>query len=115
MEKHIMLGFMIPAVFLVFAGLIRSLVRKRLVWSNFYLGLEVVLAALANALVNICERAHELEFPGQYGSDPSYGDQMTNSAVFLAAGVGILLILMVFHQQWEYIEDEKYTDRKSVV
>src|SRR5664279_3630450 len=36
--------------FLVFAGLIRSLVRKRLVWSNFYLGLEVVLAALANAL-----------------------------------------------------------------
>lgn len=37
------------------------------------------------------------------------GDQMTYSAVFLAAGVGILLILMVFHQQWEYIEDEKYT------
>ena len=111
MEIHVIWGLFIPVLFLVFTGLIKSLVRKSVNWSNFYLGLDIALAALANGVVNIVEEVHASEsLPGGY--PPEFGQQMFYSAIFIAASVGCLLTVMTIHQTLEDPLDGEKANQK---
>lgn len=104
MDKHLIFGLLIPAIFLLFTGLVKSAVKKQLLWSNFYLGLDIALAAMANAIVNIVDSVHSAE--GGYPAD--FGDKMVWTASFLVCAFGALLILLLIHQRWEDAEQGNF-------
>ena len=99
MEVHVLWGLLIPVLFLLFAGLVKSLVRKEVIWSNFYLGVDATLAALANGIVNIVDGVHEAEHSPQAAT--AFAEHMFYTSSFLTAAIGALLIVMAVHQRFE--------------
>lgn len=102
MEKHIALGLFIPVVFFGFTGLVKSIVQKEWLWSNFYLGIDIALAALANGIVNIVDGAHQAETSG--GGE--LGNHMYYTALCLVAAVGALFSAMALHQRFEVADQQ---------
>jgi len=98
MEKHILIGLTIPVLFLGFTGLTKSLIRRELFWSNFYLGVDIALAAMANGIVNIVDEVHIAELAGY---PREFGDRMVSTVILLVASFGALLVVMFIHQRWE--------------
>lgn len=74
-------------------GLIKSLVRADLAWSNFYLGLDIALAAIANGVVNM------VDMVGKHSTNAETISQ--NNAEYLVLSFALLLVTMVIHQRWE--------------
>lgn len=109
MEIHIFLGLMIPVAFFGFAGMVKSLVKSAWTWGNFYLGIDIALAAMANAIVNVVDLAHQAEGT-QYG--PTFGHAMTDTAICILLSFGALLITMGLHQRFdvpgEVISNRRY-------
>jgi hypothetical protein len=99
MEKHIFVGLLIPVAFLGFTGFVKSLIKKELMWSNFYLGIDIALAALANGIVNILDEVHVNE---QFATPTAeFVNQMYYTSVFLVCALGALLVTMTLHQKFE--------------
>jgi hypothetical protein len=98
MEIHIVMGLFIPVAFLAFAGMVKSLVRSDWKLYNFYLGMDIALAALANGIINIVDLAHRSEA----GSiDGDFAKQMTYTALSIVISVGALFGTMGLHQRFE--------------
>jgi len=106
MEKHIFLGLMIPVVFFAFTGLVKSIVKKEWLWSNFYLGIDIALAALANGIVNIVDSAHQMESASGPSIGAIYGNHMYYTTLCILAAVGALFGTMVVHQRFEIDDPE---------
>ncbi|HEV2711414.1 MAG TPA: hypothetical protein VGU67_14455 [Edaphobacter sp.] len=104
MEKHIFLGLLIPVIFFGFTGLVKSLIKKELLWSNFYLGTDIALAALANGIVNMVDGAHQVEhaLPGSVMA-AQFGNSMFYTAVCILAAVGALFGVMALHQRFDVL------------
>jgi hypothetical protein len=99
MEVHVLWGLVIPVIFLLFTGLVKSLVKKEFLWSNFYLGVDATLAALANGVVNIVDGVHETE--RSKDASAAFAGHMFYTACFLTASIGALLLVMAVHQRFE--------------
>jgi glucan phosphoethanolaminetransferase (alkaline phosphatase superfamily) len=99
MEVHVLWGLLIPVLFLILTGLVKSLVRKDLLWSTFFLGVDATLAALANGIVNIVDEVHETETSKEAAA--SLGNHMFYTACFLAVAIAVLLTVMTVHQRYE--------------
>ena len=91
---------MIPAVFLALTGLIKSLVRGKLFWSNFYLGIDIALAAFANGIINVVDLGGGLADRGLSDS-AGFAGKMYYNAMLLVLSFGVLLIVMFMHQRLE--------------
>jgi len=105
MEKHIFLGLMIPVAFFGFTGFAKSIVRKEWIWSNFYLGIDIALAALANGIVNIVDGAHQMETAVGSTVGTIYGNQMYYTSLCILAAVGALFGTIVLHQRFEVLPE----------
>lgn len=102
MEKHLVLGLLVPVVFFVFTGMVKSIVKKDWIWSNFYLGIDIALAALANGIVNILDDAHQMEGMSKLpAASTDFGNQMFYTSLCILAAVGALFGAMVVHQRYE--------------
>ena len=101
MDRHLTLTLAIPAVFLFVTGGIRSLVLGKVTWANFYLGLDLSLAALANGLVNIADIMHDIEKAEITNAIAS--DRIIYTLIFIILSGGVLLVVMLIHQRWEGI------------
>lgn len=110
MEIHICLGLLIPVAFFGFTGMVKSLVRSCWTWSNFYLGMDISLAARANGIVNIIDLAHHSE---AMAVDPDLGHQMTFTALSLLVSFGALFGTMGLHQKFEVIGNENDGNRRT--
>lgn len=88
---------MIPLMVCGFAGTVQSIVKNSWLYSNFYLGIELSLAAFAHGLLNVAEEAHHME---KFG-DPSIqiGDHMFYTVVCILAAVGALLGSIALEQR----------------
>jgi hypothetical protein len=104
MEKHILLGLLIPVFFFAFAGMAKSLVKNQWVWSNFYLGIDISLAALANGIVNIVDGVHQSE--KVLTPNLQLGSQMYYTSICIVAAVGALFGTMGLHQRFDVPCDE---------
>lgn len=97
MDIHVGLGLLIPVVFFGFTGMVKSLVKSQWTWGNFYLGIDVALAAFANAIVNIADSMHEAEkIP-----DPNLGRRMSYTVVCIVISFAALLVTMGLHQKFD--------------
>lgn len=110
MEIHVIGGLLIPPLFLVFTGLARTLVRKTGLLSNFYLGIEMTLAALATVITNIVVGAHVIENP-KCSDVPLSWQMMFNTSMFFATAVGCLLLVLTLHQKFEVLPEEEGNSR----
>ena len=109
MELHIFLGLMIPVAFFAFTGMVKSLVKSSWTWSNFYLGMDIALAALANGIVNIVDGVHQaerLKVP-----DPDFGNQMVYTSTCIVVSIGALLGSMGLHQRFD-VEGQENGSRR---
>lgn len=112
MEMHVFWGLMIPVAFLGFTGLVKSIVKKEMLWSNFYLGIDIALAALANAVVNIVDGAHQIEMHTVSPSD--IASQMLYTSLCILASIGVLLGAMALHQRFEEEADREGLDKNRL-
>lgn len=104
MEKHIICGLLIAPGLLAFTGLVITAVRRQFHWSSFYLGLELVLAGLADGLINFVERLHAAD------GHPVDGTLVGNMAwyvLFAVFSIGALFVVVVIHQRWDYFLDHE--------
>jgi hypothetical protein len=97
MEIHIFLGLMIPVAFFAFTGMVKSLVRSNWAWGNFYLGIDIALAAFANAIVNVVDSVHQTES----APNPNLGHKMAFTAICIVLSFAALLITMGLHQRFD--------------
>jgi uncharacterized membrane protein HdeD (DUF308 family) len=112
MEKHLICGLLIPPGLLVFTGLVITAVRKKFVWSSFYLGLELVLAGLADGLINFVERLHSVD-DRPYMVNGSFVSMLIWYLVFAILAVGTLFIVIVINQRWEeFLPHDQYDELK---
>jgi hypothetical protein len=104
MEKHIALGLFIPVAFFGFTGAVKSIVQKEWLWSNFYLGIDIALAALANGIVNIVDGVHQTDslptMPYEFGTHMYY------TSMCILAAVGALFGAMALHQRFDATPDD---------
>jgi hypothetical protein len=112
MEKHIFLGLLIPVVFFGFTGLVKSIVKKEWLWSNFYLGIDIALAALANGIVNIVDGVHQAESTPSISAD--FGNQMFYTAMCIVVAIGSLFGVMALHQRFEVLADNPEIKRDRI-
>jgi hypothetical protein len=101
MDRHLCLTLVIPALFLLVTGGIRSLVRGKVTWANFYLGLDLSLAALANGLVNVADILHDVEKNAISGDIAE--SRTIYTLIFIILSGAVLLVVMLIHQRWEGI------------
>lgn len=101
MEIHIFLGLLIPVAFFAFTGMVKSLVRARWAWSNFYLGIDIALAAFANAIINVVDSVHQTE----NAPDPNLGHKMAYTVICIMLSFAALLITMGLHQRFDTPDD----------
>jgi hypothetical protein len=104
MDMHIFWGLMIPVGFIGFAGLVKSLVKSRWSWGNFYLGIDLALAALANGLVNIVDLVHQSE--NSSGQGLEIGGRVYYTAICTFVAVGVLLGTMGIHQRFDAMDSD---------
>ncbi len=108
MDRHVLLALFIPAAFLGLTGLIKSLVKGKLLWSNFYLGIDITLTGLANGIVNIVDISHDIEqHPMIQGI--AFSERVLNNAVFLLLAISSLFVVMLIHQRWEQAKKARVT------
>jgi uncharacterized membrane protein YidH (DUF202 family) len=109
MDIHVFWGLLIPVGFLGFAGMAKSLVRSCWTWANFYLGIDLSLAALANGIVNIVDVVHQAES----GSTPMVEllSKVNNSALCVFIAIGALFGTMAFHQRFEILDGDQSNHR----
>ena len=93
-------AYTIPFVLILVGASAQKLVEKsEWHWKHFYCGMDLTLAVLGAALVNILDLAKE-----------TVADKRTEglgwTAIFVAASVVFLLIVSGFHQDWE--SEEKF-------
>ena len=93
-----MLGLMIPVAFFAFTGMVKSLVKSNWTWANFYLGIDIALAALANAIVNVVDSVHQSE---KLPPDVNFGHQMAYTVICIVLAFAALLITMGLHQRFD--------------
>jgi hypothetical protein len=98
MEIHIFLGLMIPAAFFAFAGLIKSLVKASWTWGNFYLGIDIALAAMANGIVNVVDLVHQAE---GHAFTQEFAAELTNTVICIVVAFAALLLTMGLHQKFD--------------
>jgi hypothetical protein len=108
MDQHLWLSLAIPAAFLLITGIVKSLVKSVVTWSNFYLGLDAALAALANGIVNIVDIVRDAE--NDHGASTAAAQAVIEHArqnrelftgAFIFSAFFVLLIVMLIHQRWE--------------
>jgi hypothetical protein len=104
MEMHVFWGLMIPVGFFAFAGMAKSLVKSQWTWGNFYLGIDLALAALANGIVNIVDLVHESEHSPTLGLE--IGGQVYYTALCIFVSVGALFGTMAIHQRFDAMDSE---------
>jgi len=97
MDEHLWLTLAIPAAFLLITGVVKCLVRNRVAWDNFYLGLDAALAALANGIVNVVDIVRV----GSGLSSEAREQRIVSTAAFIFIAFSLLLFVMVIHQYWE--------------
>ena len=99
----------IPVVFLGFAGLVKSLVKGKILWSNFYLGIDAALGALANGIINVADLGGSIG-SGEYPK--ALVHKLYWNTILLVASVGVLLMVMVIHQRLEGPRPIDYDGRR---
>ena len=110
MEIHILLGLMIPVAFFGFTGMVKSLVKNSWSWSNFYLGIDIALAAMTNGIVNIIDLVHRAE--GKL-LDAEFGHAMTFTALSIVIAFAALLSTMGLHQKFDIpVEGQRNGNRR---
>lgn len=95
-----MLSLAIPVAFLGFAGLIKSLVKREVFWSNFYLGIDLALAGFANGIINVADMGNVINAAGS-SEGGRFASKMYYNAIVLVLAFGVLLIVMWIHQRLE--------------
>ena len=110
MEKHVFLGLLIPVIFFGIAGMAKSLVRNQWTWSNFYLGIDIALAALANGIVNIVDGAHQSEASTILSTQ--LGGHMYYTSICIVAAIGALFGTMGLHQRFDVPDEDAQNTRK---
>jgi hypothetical protein len=113
MEKHIFLGLMIPVIFFGIAGMAKSLVKSLWIWSNFYLGIDISLAALANGIVNIVDGAHQAE--KILTPSAELESQMYYTSICIIAAVGALFGTMGLHQRFDVPDDGNPRRKRGIL
>jgi preprotein translocase subunit SecG len=98
MEIHIFLGLMIPVAFFGFAGAIKCLVKTSWTLGNFYLGIDIALAAMANGIVNVVDLVHQAE---GHAFTPEFASEMTNTTICIVVSFAALLLTMGLHQRFD--------------
>lgn len=86
------------------------LVRRVGFLSNFYLGIEMTLAALATGITNIIARAHMIENP-KCSDVPLTWEMMFCTAMFFVAAIGCLLLVLALHKKFEVLSAEAGNSR----
>src|SRR5947207_5279141 len=88
----------IPVILIVAGALAKKLVRGS-TWqrSDFFLGVELSLAAMASGLVNFLD----LSKPALTGAAPLSPQKTTETAVYVAICFFLLLWVLSTHQDWE--------------
>jgi hypothetical protein len=91
-------AIVIPLVLILCSAVAKKLVRGS-AWqrSDFFLGVELSLAAMAAGLVNFLD----LTKPALLGSVPLSPQKTTETAVFVAICFFLLLWVLSTHQDWE--------------
>lgn len=106
MDNRLLLSLALQGIFVAAIGGIKSLVRGRVSWARFYLGLEVALAALGNGVTNIVDIVREWDgHPGAVITE-TMKDRIVNTAGFVVVAAIALLFIMLIHQRWEQEERE---------
>lgn len=91
-------AIVIPIVLILCSAVAKKLVRGS-GWqrSDFFLGVELSLAAMASGLVNFLD----LSRPALSGNSPLSPQKTTETAVFVALCFFLLLWVLSTHQDWE--------------
>lgn len=105
LDLHLLLSLSIPVVFLGFAGMIKSLIKREVFWSNFYLGVDLALASLANGIINVVDLGSTLATLGS-AEAARFSFRMYYNAVALVAAFGVLLLTMWLHQRLETLPED---------
>jgi hypothetical protein len=109
MDKHVFWGLLIPVIFFFFAGMVKSLVKNQWIWSNFYLGIDISLAALANGIINIVDGVNQNE--KHLIPNPDFASQMFYTSICIVVGVAALLGTMGLHQRFDVPTEENSNQR----
>jgi hypothetical protein len=114
MERHVVLALIIPVVFLGIAGVVKSLIKSQFTWGNFYLGVDLSLAALANGLINIINTLHEYENIS-LGHDGQ--DRILYALCCIFFSIVALFSTMLIHQNFENLvwEPERHKLRRGLL
>lgn len=91
-------AMVVPIVLIMCSAVAKKLVRGS-AWhrTDFFLGVELSLAAMAAGIVNFLD----LSKPAIAGTQPISPQQTTGTAVFLALCFFLLLWILSTHQDWE--------------
>jgi hypothetical protein len=100
LDKQLSLSLFIPVVFLALAGGIKSIVKHELFWSNFYIGIDAALAALANGVINVVDLSRGLTLP-KVAADMNIATKMCNNAIVLVVSFSVLVFVMIVHQRFD--------------
>lgn len=103
MDIHLIVGLSIPILFLVFTGCSKSLVRKGFSWSNFYLGIDATLAAIASAGINFVDTVHSMENQSS-AVNVDFGNKACYTLICILCGLGALYLTLMLHQRWEFLD-----------
>jgi hypothetical protein len=87
-------------LFLLVSGTLAKKLARGPGWlrTDFFLGVQLTMAAISSALINMFELAKQLS-SGSSSAHASAG--LTATAVFLAMTLFSLLVVMSLHQDWE--------------
>jgi hypothetical protein len=99
LERHILFGMMIPAILVFLTGFVQSIVKNKLLPSNFYLGFELSIAAIAHGFLNLAEEAHAAHKVAGQAITSVQIDQMFYTGECVAAAIGALLMTILLKQQ----------------
>ena len=112
MGKQIAVAVVVPAAILVITIICKLLIHgKDIKCENFFMGIDVMMAALASGLIYVCEifyaglEAHDIV------KDKDRADRMEalfwkafHGGGYCVMVVGVLFFMMLLHQRWERVQ-----------
>jgi len=90
-------AFSIPIVVILITALTKKIVRKTgFIWENFYLGVDLTLAASIAAAVNVADMMAQ----GRVPNDPSGPTIGITATIYIIACFFLFVLQVAFHQDW---------------
>jgi len=107
----------IPSCFLVFGAIAKRIIRASgWKWSDWFIGVEMVLAAMSTGIMHALDIGFKLVKMANSANSaipPAFAKEFVSVILFIFATILLFFFVVIVHQKWEPVKETEMPFRKK--